>query len=60
MDANITIAQAMGLRRVVADLDHVWDDYLQGTRTPDNEKFAGEEFVGCMLAAPTCEPLQRS
>ena len=57
MDANITIAQAMGLRRVVADLDHVWDDYLQGTRTPDNEKFAGEEFVGCMLAAPILRAL---
>ena len=52
MDTNIAIAQAMGLRRVAADLDHDWDDFLQGTRAAGNEEFAGEEFAGCMLAAP--------
>ena len=31
MDANIAIAQAKGLRRVAADLDRGWDDFLQGT-----------------------------
>ena len=57
MDANIAIAQATGLRRVAADLDHVWDDFLQGTRTPDKEEFTGEEFAGCMLAAPVLRGL---
>ena len=37
MDANIAIAQAKGLRRVAADLDRAWDDFLNGTRTPDKE-----------------------
>ena len=57
MDANIAIAQAMGLRRVAADLDRGWDDFLHGTRTPDKEEFAGEEFAGCMLAAPILRAL---
>ena len=57
MDANIAIAQAMGLRRVAADLDHGWGDFLHGTRTPDNEEFAGEEFAGCMLATPILRAL---
>ena len=57
MDANIAIAQAMGLRRVAADLDCGWVDFLQGTRTPANEEFAGEEFAGCMLAAPILRAL---
>ena len=57
MDANIAIAQAMGLRRVAADLDCAWDDFLNGTRTPDKEEFAGEEFAGCMLAAPILRAL---
>ena len=43
MDANIAIAQARGLRRVAADLDRVWDDYLQGNRTADDEKFPAED-----------------
>ena len=47
----------MSLRRVAADLDRGWDDFLQGTRTPDNEEFAGEEFAGCMLAAPILRAL---
>ena len=54
MDAHIAIAQACGLRRVAADLDGGWDGYLKGARPPDNEKFAGEEFLGSMLAAPSC------
>ena len=37
MDANIAIAQARGLRRVAADLDRVWDDYLKGDRTPADD-----------------------
>ena len=53
MDANIAIAQAMGLRRVAAELGHGWDDFLQGTRTATNEEFAGEEFAGSMFTAPT-------
>ena len=57
MDANIAIAQAKGLRRVAADLDRAWDDFLYGTRTPDKEEFAGEEFAGCMLAAPILRAL---
>ena len=28
MRMEIAIAQARGLRRVAADLDRVWDDYL--------------------------------
>lgn len=52
MDTNTTIAQVMGLRRVAADLDRGWGDFLQGARNPDNEEFAGEEFAGCMLAPP--------
>ena len=55
-DPNIAIAQAMGLRRVAADRDRGWDDFMQG-RTPDNEEFAGEEFAGCMLAAPILRAL---
>ena len=60
MDANIAIAQARGLRRVAADLDRVWDDYLKGNRTPadDNDaKFPAEEFLGSMLAAPVVRAL---
>ena len=57
MDANIAIAQAKGLRRVAADLGRGWDDFLHGTRTPDKEEFAGEEFAGCMLAAPILRAL---
>ena len=53
MDANIAIAQAMGLRRVAAELGHGWDDFLQSTRTATNEEFAGEEFAGSMFTAPT-------
>ena len=30
---------------MAADLDHGWDDFLQGARTPDNEEFAGEELA---------------
>ena len=57
MDANIAIAQATGLRRVAADLDRAWHDFVNGTRTPDKEEFAGEEFAGCMLAAPILRAL---
>ena len=57
MDANIAIAQAKGLRRVAADLDRGWDGFLHGTRTPDVEEFAGEDFAGCMLAAPILRAL---
>ena len=57
MDANIAIAQAKGLRQVAADLDRGWDDFLHGTRAPDKEEFAGEEFAGCMLAAPILRAL---
>ena len=60
MDANIAIAQARGLRRVAADLDRVWDDYLKGNRTPadDNDAiFPAEEFLGSMLAAPVVRAL---
>jgi hypothetical protein len=60
MDANIAIAQARGLRRVAADLDRVWDDYLKGNRTPadDNDEiFPAEEFLGSMLAAPVVRAL---
>jgi len=57
MDAHIAIAQACGLRRVAADLDGGWDGYLKGARPPDNEKFAGEEFLGSMLAAPVVRAL---
>ena len=57
MDANIAIAQACGLRRVAADLDRVWDDYLQGNRTDDDEESSGEEFLGSMLAAPVVRAL---
>ncbi len=60
MDANIAIAQARGLRRVAADLDRVWDDYLTGNRTPADDKdakFPAEEFLGSMLAAPVVRAL---
>ena len=60
MDANIFIAQARGLRRVAADLDRVWDDYLTGNRTPADDKdakFPAEEFLGSMLAAPVVSAL---
>lgn len=60
MDANIAIAQARGLRRVAADLDRVWDDYLKGNRTAaddNDEKFPDEEFLGSMLAAPVVRAL---
>ena len=52
MDTKITIAQAVGLRRVAADLDRTWGTYMEGKTQGDNELFPGEEFVGCMLAAP--------
>ena len=54
MDANVAIAQAMGLRRVAADLDR---DGAQMTRNPDDEKFRGEKFIGCLLAAPVLRAL---
>lgn len=54
MDANVAIAQAMGLRRVAADLDR---DGAQMTRNPDDEKFPGEKFIGCLLAAPVLRAL---
>ena len=60
MRMEIAIAQARGLRRVAADLDRVWDDYLKGNRTPadDNDaKFPAEEFLGNMLAAPVVRAL---
>ena len=57
MDAHIAIAKACGLRRVAADLDRVWDGYLTGARPADNEKFAGEELLGSMLAAPVVRAL---
>ena len=59
MDANIAIAQARGLRRVAADLDRVWGDYLQGNRTASDtdEKFPGEEFAGSMFTAPIVRAL---
>ena len=59
MDANIAIAQARGLRRVAADLDRVWDDYLKGDRTPadDNDAKFPAEFLGSMLAAPVVRAL---
>ena len=59
MDANIAIAQTLGLRRVAADLDRTWAAFLKGDRTQgDNEElFAGEEFAGCMLAAPILRAL---
>ncbi len=60
MDANIAIAQARGLRRVAADLDRVWGDYLKGDRTPDDDndaRFPAEEFLGSMLAAPVVRAL---
>ena len=57
MRMEIAIAQARGLRRVAADLDRVWDDYLKGNRTPTHEKFPAEEFLGSMLAAPVVRAL---
>lgn len=60
MDANVAIAQARGLRRVAADLDRIRDDYLKGDRTPADDKdakFAAEEFLGSMLAAPVVRAL---
>ena len=57
MDANIAIAQAKGLRRVAADLDHNWDDFLRGARTPGEEEFPGEEFTGWTLAVPILRAL---
>ena len=57
MDANIAIAQAAGLRRVAADLDRNYDEFLKGARTQDNEEFPGEEFAGCMLATPVLRAL---
>ena len=57
MRMEIAIAQARGLRRVAADLDRVWDDYLKGNRTPADEKFPAEEFLGSMVAAPVVRAL---
>ena len=57
MRMEIAIAQARGLRRVAADLDRVWDDYLKGNRTPTHEEFPAEEFLGSMLAAPVVRAL---
>ena len=59
MDANVAIAQAMGLRRVAAELDRTYDAFLKGThqQNTDKEEFAGEEFAGCMLAAPILRAL---
>ena len=52
MRMEIAITQAVGLRRVAADLDRVWAGQLEG-----GDRTTPEEFLGSMLAAPVLRAL---
>jgi len=52
MRMEIAITQAVGLRRVAADLDRVWVGQLKG-----GDRTTPEEFLGSMLAAPVLRAL---